>query len=77
MYFYVFLCISLYFFVYEIASSFSSLIPRNDTKPNSTLFGLIHFVYLIFKGAKRNFSSFKTTILNNNLKGKEEVLNPG
>ena len=27
----------MYFNVYEIASSFASLIPRNDTKPNSTL----------------------------------------
>ena len=26
----------MYFFVYEIASSFASLIPRNDTKPNDT-----------------------------------------
>ena len=43
-------------------------------KPNYTLFDLIHFVYLIFKGAKKDFSSFKTTILNNNLKGREEVL---
>jgi len=62
MYFKLFQNISMYFFVYEIASSFASLIPRNDTKPNYTLFDLIHFVYLIFKGAKRNFSSFKITI---------------
>jgi len=30
-------------------------------KPNDTLFDLINFVYLIFKGAKKDFSSFKIT----------------
>jgi len=59
----------MYFFVYEIASSFASLIPRNDTKPNYTLFDLWDCFAnarndkkIIFKGAKRNFSSFKITI---------------
>ena len=54
-----------------LAMTLNQTLPRNDTKPNSTLndtkpnytlFDLIHFVYLIFKGAKRNFSSFKITI---------------